>query len=159
MYNDSFDIYLFCMISNVTETFTPMTPHRIELKPWARRNCVFLVITHRLIWCNMTYLGLSSGQAIWPDQRSNFWLIFLGQNAYVLIRVNMRNAMVFRLFLSSKIIRKNVNRSKKQQFFFNFACHGEVKMWSKVVKSGMVGFKFQNIPNLPFIFAGKLHSN
>ena len=53
--------------SQFTETFTitSITPHRIEIEPWARCHCVCLDMKHRLIW-NMSYLGHSSGQVIWP---------------------------------------------------------------------------------------------
>ena len=48
-----------------------LSPHRIALESWARCHCVCLIITHQLI-CNMTCLGPSSDQVIWPDLRSGF---------------------------------------------------------------------------------------
>ena len=121
---------LSCMTSSqVTKTFSSITPHRIEVETWARCHCVCLVKTHRSI-CNMTYLGHLSGQVISPDQGHIFKLTFRGQDAYVSMRLDERNTMVFRvfsIFLSLKVIRKKLYLPKKATLFC-LICPGKVKM-------------------------------
>ena len=86
------------MASLVTKKNTQITPHRVEVEPWAMWHCVCLVKTHRLRYI-MTYLGHSSNQVIWPDQSQIFKLTLLGQDICVWMRLDVRNTIVFRAFL------------------------------------------------------------
>ena len=69
------------------------------------------------------------------------WPFGVKMYTYVSMRLDARNTMVFQFstFLSSKVICKNVDLTKKQHFCLTFP--GKVKMRPKVVKSGMVGFR------------------
>ena len=132
-----------CMTSSqVTKTFTWITFHRIEIEPWARCHCVCLVKTHRMI-CNMTYLGHLSGQVIWPDLRSNFQIDLSGSKCTCFDaswREEYDGVSRFSLsFLVQKLFAKNLIFPKSN--FFCLTCPGKVKMWPKVVKSGLVRFK------------------
>ena len=109
-----------CMTSSqVTKTFTSITPHRIEIEPWARCHCVFLVKTHRMY-------------AIWPtwdicQVRSFAWLKVKFSNWPFEVKMHMFRCVLtrgirwcfafFSFFLSSKVIRKKTWSSQKATFF------------------------------------------
>ena len=126
--------------SQVTKTFMSITPHRIEVELWARCHCVCLVKAYRLI-CSSTYLGHSSGQVIWPDQRSNFQNDLLGPKCIwcVLTRGIRWCTAFFSIFVISKVTCTNVNFPEKQHFMFGLPWKDQ--MWPKVAKSGVVIFR------------------
>ena len=117
-----------CMTSSqVTQTFTSITRHRIEIKHWAGCHCVFLVKTHRMIY-NMTYLGHLSGQVIWPDLRLKFQ-IDLSRSRFTCFDVSWREeydgVSRFSLsFLVQKLFAKSLIFPKKQ--LFSLTCPGKV---------------------------------
>lgn len=87
----------------------------------------------------MRSLGLTSSQI--------FRLIFLGKKTYISTRHGTRNTMVlnkFHSFLSSKHVCKTMITLLSvltKSNVFCLACPGWVKMWQKLVKSDMVGFR------------------
>ena len=90
--------------SQVTKTFTSITPHRTELEPWARCHCVYLAMKHRLI-CSMTYQGHSSDQVIWPGLRSNFQIDLSGSKCIYSMRIDATNGTLrFSLSFSVQVI-------------------------------------------------------
>ena len=131
-----------CMTSSqVTKTFTSITLHRIEIEPWARCHCVCLVKTHRMI-CNMIYLGHLSGQVIWPDPRSIFQIdLSWSKCTYFDASWQEEYDGVLRFSLSY-LVQKLFPWSLvfQESNIFSLTCHGKVKMWPKVAKSGMVRF-------------------
>ena len=99
--------------SQVTKTFTSMTPHRIEIEPWSRYHCVCLVKTHRLT-CNMTYLDHLSGQVIWPELWSNFQIDFPGSKCIPMCRCTLKRGilLIFAFFFLSFLAQNLYAKSK-----------------------------------------------
>ena len=125
-----------------------ITHHIIELEPWARCHCVYLVMTYQLI-CNMIYVDQSSGKVIWPNLRSNFQIHLSGSQCFdAPRREEYDDASRFvSLFLCSKVICKNSILQKRNIFSLN--CPENVKMRPRVVKSEIIGFRtFQTFCSL-----------
>ena len=116
------------------KTFTSITGERIEIESWARCHCVSLwgvlswhIGRYGTCPARVRSFGMISGQI--------FKFIFRGQNAYVLMPVNARNATVlsvFSTFISSKVIYKRVDITKERHFCLT--CHWKFKIWAKAAK-------------------------
>ena len=131
-----------CMtLSQVTKTFSSITPHGLEVEPWASCHCICLVKTHRSI-CHMTYLGHLSGQVMpWPKVKISDWPFGVRMHMFrcVLMREIRWYFAFFLSFLVQKLFAKKLIFQKC--IIFCLACPGKVKMWPKIVKSGMGRFK------------------
>ena len=114
-----------------------------ELEWCARCHCVCLVMPYRLI-CSMTCLGHSSDQRhfTWPQVRFSNWPFDIKIHVSSSMSLDARNTMTLRFFpyiFTPKDLRKNVDITRKQHFCLT--APRKIKMWPKVVKSGMDGLK------------------
>ena len=120
--------------SQVTKTFTSITSHRTDIEPWA--SYIVFVYSRHIDWYAkwptlvihqvrsfdlMLSDELRSGHLTWPKIKFSNWLfgVTMHMVRYVSMVVSTTtsgNTMVFRVFsicLSSKVIRKNVDFTKK----------------------------------------------
>ena len=126
--------------SQVTKTFMSITPHRIEVELWARCPCVCLVRAHRLI-CSRIYLSHSSGHLTRPKVKFQIDLLrskcicfdAFSQEGYDGAKRFSLSLLFQKLFAQTLIFRKGS--------IVCLTCPGKVKMWPKVVKSGVAIFR------------------
>ena len=90
-------------------------------------SCVCHVKTHQLI-CNMTYLGQSSSEVIWPDLKSSFQINLLGSKYICFDATRLEEydgVSRFFLYLISKVICRHVDLNRKA--FFVWPVRGRSK--------------------------------
>ena len=121
--------------SQVTKTFTSITSRIIKIKPWAKCHYVCFEETYRLI-CNMTHLGHSSGQIIWPGPRSDFQIDLIGSRWMCFDasrRVEHDSVLLSICFVQKLFTEKLVGQK--------WPALGRSKILPEAVKSGMIGCK------------------
>ena len=93
-----YDAIVYDVIAGLENIYVNNFSH-IEVEPRSMCHCVCLVKTHRLI-CSMPTWVIYQVRSFDMTQGQIFKLTYRGQNAYVSIRLDERNTMVFRVFLS-----------------------------------------------------------
>ena len=116
----------YMVSSQVAETFTSITPHRIELecgrsiiKNVLKKKCLSWNDVSTDIQLDLPGYLIRSGHLAWPKVR--FWNWLFGVKLHTFQGVStrrLRRCFAFSLlFFSSKVIYKDVNFIKKQRFF------------------------------------------
>ena len=109
------------------EKITSIVPHRI-VRVWVMCHSVRFVMTHRLI-CQMTYLNQSLDQVTDASRQEEYDVVPLG----------VRYEVFLYIFLVQKLFAKTLIMQKSS--IFSLICPGKVKMWPRIEKLDVVGFK------------------
>ena len=126
------------MLLHVTKPFTSIALDRIELESFTMCHCVCPVMTAEMQY-DLLETFIRPGHLVWPKVRNSYWHFGFKSFRCDSTRGTRWCLAFSSAFPSSKVIFKNVDN--EVSIIFCLTCPGNAKMWTKIAKSGIDGFR------------------